>query len=381
METLLLHQEGNNEIDLNSSVLSNGQYCQLIPKVENVDGFCSDFSIVPLEESRMLKKVRQNNQDLPPRMLNICRTMSGSSSMLQFMDYLRDYSQRFLAIVAMNEATAALMWGQGDEPNDEGTWDEMKLVQQLVSCAEAVACRDKTHASTLLSDLTIKALVFGTSFQRVASCFVQGLSDRLEMVQPLGAIRQFTKTAQSNTDKEEALRLVYDICPYIQFGHYVANAMILEAFEGESSIHVVDLGMNHGPLLGHQWRSLIHSLANRGGSPVRKLRITGVSSDPNLRIVAKNLEGYAETLGMNFEFSAVNDNLEILKAEDFSIVDGEALVINSMLQLHCVVKESRGALNSVLQMLHSLSPKVLLERIVKVFHLVLTGRDLFLHRC
>lgn len=61
---------------------------------------------------------------------------------------------------------------------------------------------------------------------------------------------------------------------------------------------------------------------------------------------------------LNFEFLCVERNLENLKPEDFKILDGEVLVISSILQLHCAVKESRGALNSVLQILHGLSPKV-----------------------
>ncbi|KAJ6358746.1 hypothetical protein OIU76_000463 [Salix suchowensis] len=67
----------------------------------------------------------------------------------------------------------------------------MRLVQLLIACAEAVACRDKSLASALLSELRSNALVFGSAFQRVASCFVQGLIDRLSLVQPLGAIPNF----------------------------------------------------------------------------------------------------------------------------------------------------------------------------------------------
>lgn len=55
----------------------------------------------------------------------------------------------------------------------------------------------------------------------------------------------------------------------------------------------------------------------------------------------------------------VESNLENLQPEDIKLFDGEVLVVNSILQLHCVVKESRGALNSVLQIIHKLSPKVL----------------------
>ena len=60
------------------------------------------------------------------------------------------------------------------EAKEEEGIDWMKLVQQLIAYAEVVACRDKTHASALLYELRTNALVFGTSFQRASSCFIQG---------------------------------------------------------------------------------------------------------------------------------------------------------------------------------------------------------------
>jgi hypothetical protein len=45
---------------------------------------------------------------------------------------------------------------------------------------------------------------------------------------------------------------------------------------------------------------------------------------------------------LNFEFLTVESNLENLKPEDFKILDGEVLVISSILQVHCAVKESRS---------------------------------------
>ncbi|WCJ38659.1 GRAS family transcription factor family protein [Euphorbia peplus] len=283
---------------------------------------------------------------------------------LNFRDYVWAYTERFLAIEAMEEAATVLMVSERNEEKDTEGSDGMKLVQQLMSCAEAVACRDKTHASVLLSELRGKALVFGTSFQRVASCFVQGLSDRLVLVQPLRTVGVFgppSRTLSFTAEKDEALRLVYEICPYIKFGHFVANASILEAFEGESSVHVVDLGMTLSLPHGQQWRSLIKSLANRVGKPTHRLHITGVgSSAERLQAIGGDLDTYARSLGLDFEFSYVESSLENLKTVDFKLNDGEAVVINSILQLHCVVKESRGALNSVLHTLHELSPKLLI---------------------
>lgn len=122
---------------------------------------------------------------------------------LHFRDHIWAYTQRYLAVEAMEEAAAALMEGEGDEIKDEGSAEGMRLVQLLIACAEAVACRDKSHASTLLSELRANALVFGTSFQRVASYFVQ-----LVLVQPLGTVGVVTPNSINvavSSEKEEAL--------------------------------------------------------------------------------------------------------------------------------------------------------------------------------
>ncbi|XP_051116632.1 GRAS family protein RAD1-like [Andrographis paniculata] len=288
----------------------------------------------------------------------------GSVTKLQFRDHISILNQRYLAAEAVEEAAIAIIGSEdGGATKEEGNGDEMKLLQQLISCAEAVACRDKSHASLLLSELRANALVFGTSFQRVASCFVQGLADRLALVQPLGTVGYIAPKMHlmdfASEKKEEALRLVYEICPYIKFGHFVANVSILEAFEGESLVHVVDLGMTLGLPHGSQWHSLIESLAKRPG-PAARLRITavGLCTDQFLAI-GEELERYAAGVGLSLEFSAVESSLENLKPEDITVLPGEVLAVNSILHLHSVVKESRGALNSVLQVIHELSPKAL----------------------
>lgn len=95
---------------------------------------------------------------------SLCNSLN-SLPRLQFRDHVWAYTQRYLAIEAMEEAALAMMAGKDTEVKEEGNGDGMKLVQQLIACAEAVACRDKAHASALLSELRANALVFGTSFQ------------------------------------------------------------------------------------------------------------------------------------------------------------------------------------------------------------------------
>lgn len=281
---------------------------------------------------------------------------------LQFRDHVWTYKQRLLAAGAVEDATGAVDGlSSDDDINEEEGADGMRLVQLLITCAEAVACRDRSQASILLTKLRTDAVVFGTSFQRVASCFVQGLAGRLALVQTLGTVRVVNPIIDAaHPEKEEALRLVYEVCPHIQFGHFVANASISEAFEGENVVHIVDLGMTLGLPKGHQWRGLMHSLASRTGGPPRRLRITGVGAPGSrLQAIGDDLMAYSKEVGVNLEFQVVKSSLENLSRDDFKLVPGEVLVVNSIFQLHRVVKESRGALNSVLQVIHGLSPRVL----------------------
>lgn len=305
-------------------------------------------------ETRSHKKQKHLTKD---------ETTSSCNTSIQVRDYIRAYAQKVMAVETPLQNVAASSAGsEGGAVEEEESVDGMKLVQLLIACAEAVACRDRSHASTLLNELRSSALPFGTSFQRVASCFVQGLSERLTMIQPLGRIvdPMVVKKPGTTSDKEEALHLFYQICPQIQFGHLVANALIVEAFEGESSVHVIDLGMTLGLPHGNQWRDLIDILVNWVGPTPRRIRITGVGNHSNrLRAIGIELELYAETSGVDLEVSVVESSLENLKAEKLNLKDNEILVVNSIFQLHSVVKESRGALNSVLQMIHALNPKVL----------------------
>ncbi|KAG5122286.1 hypothetical protein JHK84_040626 [Glycine max] len=81
-----------------------------------------------------------------------------------------------------------------------------------------------------------------------------------------------------------------------------------------------------------------------------------------LQTIGEELSIYAKNLGINLEFSVVEKNLENLKPEDIKVREKEVLVVNSILQLHCMVKESGGALNLVLQMIHGLGILVVLIR-------------------
>ncbi|KAI3834619.1 hypothetical protein MKW92_009381 [Papaver armeniacum] len=343
----------SNLLDMSHSVMA---FCPISAYLSILDNnnclFSSSASGSPKLSHKRLKKTPNSEESIGSNDTPLTKASNGSMNhgdsstslislpRLQFRDHISTYKDRFFAAEAIEEAATAMIGRDVEYRDEELKEDGIKLVQLLFSCAEAVACRDRCHASALLSELWNNAKIFGTCFQRVSSCFVQGLADLLSLVQPLGAVGI--------------------ICPHIQFGHFVANLSILEAFEGESFVHVVDLGMTVGLQYGLQWYRLINSLVNRVAEPPRGIHITGVgNSTMHLQSIGEELQVYARSLGLNFEFSLVESNLENLKKEDFNLYEGGVVIVKSILQLHCVVKESRGALNSVLHVIHELSPKVL----------------------
>ncbi|KAJ7526209.1 hypothetical protein O6H91_17G088000 [Diphasiastrum complanatum] len=233
----------------------------------------------------------------------------------------------------------------------------VQLVQLLVAAAEAVACRDKSQANICLQELKLMVSPYGDSMQRLTYYFVEALTARSQGLEsPYLRPLRVHRFVVDERLKQEAFQLVYQLCPYISFGHYAANRSILEAFDGEAFVHIVDLGMTSGL----QWPSLLQALASRTGVPPRLVRITAIgSSSPALVEVGESLGKIAASLNLPFKFRTVTDSVENLQKSTLDINQGEAVAINSIFQLHSVVKESRISLKSVLKSIYDLSPKVL----------------------
>lgn len=238
----------------------------------------------------------------------------------------------------------------------------LDLVHMLLACAEAVGCRDNQQAELLLSQIWPLASPSGDSLQRVSYCFAKGLKCRLSLL-PQNVIANGTLTSITldvplitRENKMEAFQLLYQTTPYIAFGFMAANEAICQASQGKSSIHIVDLGMEHTL----QWSSLIRALSSRPEGPPM-LRITGLTgNEENLKLQTSMnlLVEEASSLGMHLEIQAIDEPAtpSLLTMEKLNLRKGEALFVNSILQLHKYVKESRGYLKEILLSIKKLGP-------------------------
>ena len=250
------------------------------------------------------------------------------------------------------------------EEANHGVDQGLHLVHLLLACAEAVGCRDIQLATSILSQIWASATPWGDSLQRVSYCFATGLKSRLSLLQNVNGNGKIANCAVdvpliAREEKMEAFQLLYQATPYIAFGFMAANEAICQAAQGEDSLHIIDLGMEHTL----QWSSLIRTLASRHEGPPT-LRITALTSDRDLlglEAGMKSLVEEASSLGIALDFHMIPEPVtpSLLTRENLNLREGEALFINSVMHLHKYVKESRGSLQAILQAIKKLGPALL----------------------
>nr|KYP34491.1 DELLA protein GAI1 [Cajanus cajan] len=214
--------------------------------------------------------------------------------------------------------------------------------------------------TTILEEKVQMCGPFGTTIPEFY--FATGLKCRLSSVLPHNVIANgaaMDVPLITRENKLEAFQLLYQNTPYIAFGFMAANEAICQASQGKCSIHIVDLAMEHTL----QWSSLIRALASRTEGPPT-LRITGLTSNedsPKLQSSMNVLVEEATSLGMHLEFHMISEpaSPSLLTMENLNLRKGEALFVNSILQLHKYVKESRGYLKEILLSIKRLGPTAL----------------------
>ncbi|KAK7395937.1 hypothetical protein VNO78_16561 [Psophocarpus tetragonolobus] len=219
-----------------------------------------------------------------------------------------------------------------DQEQDSG----LQLVHLLLACAEAVAKEEYMVARRYLHHLNRVVTPLGDSMQRVAACFTESLSARLNS----------TLTAPSDSlEVLKVYQIVYQACPYVKFAHFTANQAIFEAFDSEDRVHVIDLDI----LQGYQWPAFMQALAARPSGPPF-LRITGLGpSLDHVRETGRCLTHLAHSLRIPFEFHPLAHPLHDLSPSMLHRRVGEALAVNAVNRLHRLPSHHLGPLLSMIR--------------------------------
>ncbi|GLT68805.1 hypothetical protein SLA2020_410050 [Shorea laevis] len=242
-----------------------------------------------------------------------------------------------------------------------GSFGDANCMEQLlVHCANAIESNDATLAQQILWVLNNIAPPDGDSNQRLACAFLRALIVRAAKSGTCNKLLAAMANAHCNlavdNHKFSVIELAsfVDLTPWHRFGFTAANAAILEAVEGYSVIHIVDLSLTHCM----QIPTLIEAIANRVEVPPLlklKLTIAGATEDipPMLDLsyeeLGAKLVNFARSRNIILEFrvlpSSYTDGfasfMEQLRVQHLVYAEsGEALVVNCHMMLHYIPEET-----------------------------------------
>ncbi|KAF5742746.1 GRAS family transcription factor [Tripterygium wilfordii] len=224
----------------------------------------------------------------------------------------------------------------------------------LNECARAISDKDSTKIHQLLWMLNELASPYGDCDQKLASYFLQSL-----FCKATGSGRRCYKTltcvAEKSHSFDSARKLILkfqEVSPWTTFGHVASNGAILEALDGETKLHIIDISNTFCT----QWPTLLESLATRNDeTPRLKLTVVVTASIVGsvMKEIGQRMEKFARLMGVPFEFNVVS-GLNHFTKEGLGVQDDEAIAVNCIGALRRVEVEERVAL---IQFFQSLKPK------------------------
>ncbi|KAI3460524.1 hypothetical protein Pfo_017187 [Paulownia fortunei] len=232
----------------------------------------------------------------------------------------------------------------------------------LFKCAAAIHNGNFVEASCMINVLRKQVSIQGDPSERIAAYMVEALAARMA-TSGRGLYRALKCKEPPSSDRLSSMQVLFEVCPCFRFGFMAANGAILEAFEDEDRVHIIDFDINQGS----QYYTLLQTLAKTPGKRPH-VRLTGVD-DPEsvqravggLKIIGQRLEQLAEDLQLSFEFQAVAAETALVSPSVLDCQPGEALVVNFAFQLHHMPDESVSTVNlrdQLLRMVKGLRPKL-----------------------
>ncbi|XP_028780079.1 protein SHORT-ROOT-like [Neltuma alba] len=257
-----------------------------------------------------------------------------------------------------NNHTSTSRSSDSGDPSPDSKW----APKLLRDCARAISDGDSPRIHHLLWMLNELASPYGDCDQKLASYFLQALFCKATESGPR-CFRTLSSVADKSHSFDSARKLILkfqEVSPWTTFGHVASNGAILEALEGETNLHIIDISNT----LCTQWPTLLEALATRSDeTPHLKLTVvltggigsTGAGSV--MKEVRQRMEKFARLMGVPFELKMISglNHLGELTKEDLGVQEEEAVAVNCVGALRRVRVEERGG---VIGLFRSLNPRV-----------------------
>ncbi|XP_077233822.1 protein SHORT-ROOT-like [Tasmannia lanceolata] len=231
----------------------------------------------------------------------------------------------------------------------------------LLECGRAMAEKNSNRVQQLMWMLNELSSPYGDTDQKLAAYFLQAIFCQITNS---GERTHHTLTAASekNCSFESTRKTILkfqEVSPWTTFGHVASNGAILEAFEGENKLHIIDISNTFCT----QWPTLLESLATRNDDTPH-LRLTTVVGDAAgvqkvMKEIGNRMEKFARLMGVPFKFNVVRHagDLSELNFNMLEINEDEALAINCVGTLHSVAPVASRR-DGVMSAFRHLRPKI-----------------------
>ncbi|KAK9053432.1 hypothetical protein SSX86_030066 [Deinandra increscens subsp. villosa] len=238
----------------------------------------------------------------------------------------------------------------------------------LLDAARAVADKNSGRLQQLMWMLNELSSPYGDTDQKLSSYFLQALFSRMTDSGDR-SYRTLSSASEKMCSFESTRKLVLkfqEVSPWTTFGHVASNGAIMEAFDGESKLHIIDVSNTFCT----QWPTLLEAIATRTDETPH-LRLTTVvatrSGDGEavsgsgvqkvMREIGNRMEKFARLMGVPFKFNVIHHtgDLSELNFSQLGIQDDEAVAVNLNGTLRSVNNQRRDYLISTFR---SLNPRI-----------------------
>nr|GLL38993.1 protein SHORT-ROOT-like [Ipomoea trifida] len=238
----------------------------------------------------------------------------------------------------------------------------------LLHAARAVADKNAPRVRQLIWVLNEISSPYGDTDQKLAYYFLQALFSRVTDSGERNC-RKSASASERNCSFESTRKTALkfqEVSPWATFGHVACNGAIMDAIDGESKIHIVDISNTFCT----QWPTFLESLATRTDDPPRLRLTTVVVRKPGggggpppavqtvMEEIGSRMEKFARLMGVPFKFNVVYHTGDLSEFDilGLDVEEDEALAVNCVGALHSVANSRRGHLISTFR---RLQPRVL----------------------
>lgn len=240
------------------------------------------------------------------------------------------------------------------------TWAPNLLLETARAIADKNSSNRVQHLMWMLNELSSP---YGDTDQKLAAYFLQALFSRITEAGSR-TYRTLASTSEKTCSFESTRKMLLkfqEVSPWTTFGHVASNGAILEALEGNSKLHIVDISNTYCT----QWPTLLEALATRSDDTPH-LRLTtvvtggGGSVHRVMKEIGTRMERFARLMGVPFKFHIIHHDgdLSNLNFSQLDIKEDEALAINCVNSLHSITPTGNHR-DGVISLLRGLQPRVL----------------------